>query len=358
MVATAVEVPEWNKEERGTFMNENRTGAEDWLTAEIGASAQQALDEPERLDVRVDALWRTVRDARSPKLAARSAHTMVLVVLYHLVSLTLMRDTLPLHRHPASLVVGEEHGERYLRNGYRRYLGTPYAPVLVSGLHWYLQATQKVLSELGDGPAHPYRLLPEQISLRVREYRGDGQEFDPDSQWAASMEDVQILLQLLVARQRACSHEPDAGELYRMVVSEVEVMSRGTSTARKKIRRIIPRGPGFTPEQVPLEEWPDESTTEDMFAAHDRVFVETHHPRANWRDERLDHGPANGPWFCSGAYALRPRDHGSHELAREYFEVHAERAGVANALPSDGRFMIVAPLLLNMAAIAAETIWA
>lgn len=324
------------------------------LADRIADGAQNIIDDLEQVDALTDALYAEVRQAHSHKLAVRSARGMVWEVFFHLVAIRLIENVLPVVRGGGSLLPERGMLDRPLPQGCERFNDPLYRPFIAAFDLLHQRAIDAVLHEVRTEPR--YRGLYAQLERRQREFGGD---------MASMMDqrgfDLEIVLELLVSRQRACPHHPSGQELADMVVGDMDVLLRGASLSRRSLRRIMPR-PAVRPTD-PQSTCPhDEQTraSNDTFAGYEHVLVEDQHPHCTWQTPKLQAGPPRPKGFCAGQPPLRPAVLANQVTCREYFTSHAIRADIPSPLADDDSFSFssAGALLLVGVDIALGTIWA
>jgi len=291
------------------------------LANRIEQDAQRAINDHQRVVEVVDGLHDWARRAFTAKTANKAARTLVAGVFGHFAAMRLIELVLPPQRQGVSL--RRHPADRQLPDGFERYIGTAYEPLL-GALHYWRQRA------LG--------MPPEDIT-------------------GARYNDVEAVLQLLIARQRTCPHHPDGRELARMALRDVHMLSWGTSLQRGDLHRAIPRPPGSLRSGTPVSLWPDESTPDDLFNGYDRVLVETEHPSCHWQYPALRDGPAPDPGFCAGRLLARPATTERRARSKEFFAHQGARLALPSPHRADERFSSASVLLLVAIPIAQQTVW-
>jgi len=326
------------------------------IAGQLDHHAQLAIDQPDRIHDHTASLHERIADSFGAATADRVARDMVLSVIDHRASLREI-DWM-LQRREDSLLAPDDNIEHYivaeqphLRTS--RYRATPYEPFLNTLAYRHRGAYASLLAELTRDPAD--RLLRE-LDARERTLT-KGRSTAHALLAMVPIEHVEITLVLLIARQRACTHNPDSNELLNLVLADLEMLARGTTLRRARLRAILPRFPSVTDQIANEKQWPDQSTDVDLFAGTEHVFQETEHPHATWRDPVLRDGPAPDPGFCTGRPILRPATHAARETVRAFFTQQAAHAGLRPDPPADGAFSSPSILFIIGARIAAQAPW-
>ena len=331
---------------KGSESDQTRMAA---LAMLIETTAQAIVDEPGGLTELTGAFYDDVCRDHTPSAARRGARTLVVAVFEHLAALQLMALVLPRQQRGQTLLPDRHEFpwpasyERYRDNRYGTFAGALY--------HWHRKSNQRVMAQIGDA-SHPFHALFGQLRQRQQAL---------DHTFQAVLEersdDVEAVLQLLVGRERACSHYPGGEQLAQMAVRDLLVLSWGTSLQRGDLRKAMPRPPGNPNHGTPVDLWPDESTEADLFAGYDRVFTEHEHAGCAWRHPALRDGPAKSPGFRAGRPSLRPAADSDRVLSRTFFEVQAQQVEMPCPIGPDNGFSSAIVLLLTGIQIARETIW-